>query len=74
MGAAFLVRDLEAAPVPSYDDDAMAQALKAIDSTISKLRKIPAKLAKGSAQYSCVLRKIEAFTLVRGLIWAEYES
>lgn len=57
-----------------YTLDELQEALRAIDSTISKCEKALPKLASGTAQHTLLTRRIKAFHIASDLIAREQNA
>ena len=52
----------------------LKEALRAIDSTISKCEKVELKLKQGTSQHTLLIRRIKAFKIATKLIKRELEK
>ena len=57
-----------------YTQEELEEALRAIDSTISKCEKIRPKLKPGSSQHTLLVRRIKALNIAATLIKKELSS
>lgn len=54
-----------------YTKEELEEALRAIDSTISKCEKVQPKLRPGTSQHTLLIRRIKAFNIAAALIKRE---
>lgn len=52
----------------NYTEDELKEALRAIESTISKCEKVLPKLEQGTSQHTLLVRRIKAFQIAVALI------
>ncbi len=57
-----------------YTPEELQEALRAIDSTISKCEKVRPKLKPGSSQHTLLVRRIKALNIAATLIRRELDS
>lgn len=57
----------------SYTKDELSEALRAIDSTISKCKKVLPKLNEGTSQHTLLVRRIKALEISSELIKRELD-
>lgn len=57
-----------------YAQDELAEALRALESTIRKCEKVLPKLAEGTAQHTLLVRRIRALEIAVDLIRRELEK
>lgn len=55
----------------TYSQEELEEALRALDSTIQKCKKVQPKLKEGSSQHTLLVRRIKAFTISSDLIKRE---
>lgn len=55
----------------AYTADELAEALRAITSTISKCKKVRPKLRRGTSQHTLLVRRIKALEIAAALIRRE---
>lgn len=55
----------------TYSGEELAEALRAIESTIRKCEKVHPKLKEGTAQHTLLVRRIKALTIAAELIRRE---
>jgi hypothetical protein len=58
----------------AYTTEELAEALRAIESTIAKCEKALSKLREGSPQQTLTVRRIKALTIAVNLIQREMEG
>ncbi|MGI6280013.1 MAG: hypothetical protein ACOYJS_05580 [Acutalibacteraceae bacterium] len=58
----------------NYTAEELKEALRAIESTISKCEKVLPKLKEGTSQHTLLVRRIKAFQIAVPLIKAELEG
>jgi hypothetical protein len=58
----------------SFTKEELTEALRAIDSTISKCEKVQPKLREGTSQHTLLVRRIKALRIAAELIKREYEK
>ena len=61
-------------PDPPYSPDELAEALRALHSTIQKCEKVLPKLRPGTAQHTLLTRRIRAFYIAVALIQREQQQ
>jgi hypothetical protein len=54
-----------------YTQEELEEALRAIDSTISKCEKVQPKLKQGTSQHTLLIRRIKALNIASALIKRE---
>ena len=54
-----------------FTKEELEEAIRAIDSTISKCEKVQPKLKQGSSQHTLLIRRIRAFYIASALIKKE---
>lgn len=52
----------------TFTNEELTEALRAIDSTLSKCEKVAPKLKPGTAQHTLLIRRIRAFQIASTLI------
>lgn len=52
----------------NYTEEELKEALRAIESTISKCEKVLPKLKQGTSQHTLLIRRIKAFQIAVSLI------
>lgn len=57
-----------------YTKQELEEALRAIDSTISKCEKVQPKLKEGTSQHTLLVRRIKALQIAASLIRRELEG
>ena len=57
-----------------YTKDDLEEALRAIESTISKCEKVQPKLKHGTSQHTLLIRRIKALQIASSLITRELEE
>jgi hypothetical protein len=57
-----------------YTKDDLKEALRAIESTISKCEKVQPKLKEGTSQHTLLIRRIKALRIASSLITRELEG
>lgn len=57
-----------------YTKEDLKEALRAIESTISKCEKVQPKLKEGAAQHTLLIRRIKALQIASSLITRELEE
>jgi hypothetical protein len=57
-----------------YTKEDLEEALRAIDSTISKCEKVQPKLKEGTSQHTLLIRRIKALRISSSLIMRELEE
>ena len=58
----------------NYTIEELEEALRAIESTISKCEKVQPKLKEGTSQSTLLVRRIKAFQIASALIEQELEN
>lgn len=58
----------------NFTKEELEEALRAIDSTISKCEKVQPKLKQGTSQHTLIVRRIKAFNIASALIKRELSS
>lgn len=58
----------------NYTKEDLEEALRAIDSTISKCEKVQPKLKQGTSQHTLLIRRIKALRIASALITRELEK
>ena len=58
----------------NFTKEELEEALRAIDSTISKCEKVQPKLKQGTSQHTLLIRRIKAFYIASELIKRELLS
>lgn len=64
----FRVKLVRGEDMDSYTKEELEEALRAIDSTISKCEKVLPKLKPGTSQHTLLIRRIKAFRISSSLI------
>jgi len=57
-----------------FTKEELEEALRAIDSTISKCEKVQPKLKQGTSQYTLLIRRIKALQIASSLIKQALEN
>jgi hypothetical protein len=57
-----------------YTKEDLKEALRAIESTISKCEKVQPKLKEGTSQHTLLIRRIKALRIASSLITRELEG
>lgn len=52
----------------NYSEEELKEAIRSIESTVSKCEKILPKLKQGTSQYTLLVRRIKAFQIALSLI------
>lgn len=52
----------------NYSEEEMKEAIRSIESTISKCEKVLPKLKQGTSQHTLLVRRIKAFQIASSLI------
>lgn len=58
----------------TFSRDDLEEALRAIESTVSKCEKVQPKLRQGTSQYTLLVRRIRALKIAASLIKKELTS
>lgn len=58
----------------NFTKEELEEALRAIDSTISKCEKVQPKLKPGTSQHTLLIRRIKAFQIASSLITKALEE
>lgn len=58
----------------NYTKEDLEEALRAIESTISKCEKVQPKLKEGTSQHTLLIRRIKAFRIASALITRELDG
>ena len=57
-----------------YSEEELQEALRSMDSTLSKCVKVLGKLPPGSSQHTLLVRRIRSFEIAMALMEREYEQ
>jgi hypothetical protein len=57
-----------------YTEEELKEALRAIESTISKCEKVLPKLKQGISQHTLLVRRIKAFQIASSLVSKELQA
>lgn len=57
----------------NYSDEELKEAIRSIESTISKCEKVMPKMKQGTSQYTLLVRRIKAFQIALSLIKEKLE-
>ncbi|HHX72149.1 MAG TPA: hypothetical protein GX701_04375 [Clostridiales bacterium] len=57
-----------------YTEEELKEALRAIESTISKCEKVLPKLKQGTSQHTLLVRRIKAFQIASSLVSKELQA
>lgn len=60
--------------MPDYTKEELKEALRAINSTVSKCEKILPKLKQGTSQHTLLVRRIKALQIAQSLITKELQD
>lgn len=52
----------------NYSEEELKEAIRSIESTVSKCEKVLPKLKQGTSQYTLLVRRIKAFQIALSLI------
>jgi len=65
------IGDKDKLAMKAFTKEELEEALRAIESTISKCEKVQPKLKQGTSQYTLLIRRIQALNIASALIKRE---